>query len=111
MSGGLHNGSSSSVVRRFYGQSLHPPRSFPTERVIQPAPQNWLARFLHIKPAKKILCFQIGKMHALKEISKLLREWRRYGMKDIVVDKGNARVFARVDAKNRKASLIVHLTT
>ncbi|MCJ1353584.1 MAG: hypothetical protein MMC33_003571 [Icmadophila ericetorum] len=100
MSGGLHNGSSSSVVRRFYGQSLHPPRSFPTERVIQPAPQNWLARFLHIKPAKKILCFQIGKMHALKEISKLLREWRRYGMKDIVVDKGNARVFARVDAKN-----------
>ena len=105
MSGALQNSSIASIARPMYGQPLFPPGGLPLDRTVQPAPQNWLARFLHIKPATKILCFQIGRMRALKEVSKAFKEWRRYGMKDVIVDKSNFRVFTRVDASNRKFTL------
>ena len=71
-----------------------------TMRSIQPQHQNWLLRFLHIKPATKVLCFQVSKFKARKEIVSLLREWRKYGMRDVVVDKVAGRVWARVAEKN-----------
>lgn len=71
-----------------------------TMRSIQPQHQNWLMRFLHIKPATKVLCFQVSKFRARKEIVSLLREWRKYGMRDVVVDKVASRVWARVAEKN-----------
>ena len=71
-----------------------------TTRSIQPQHQNWLLRFLHIKPATKVLCFQVSKARARKEIISLLREWRKYGMRDVVVDKVASRVWARVAEKN-----------
>lgn len=75
-------------------------------RSIQPQPQNWLARFLHIKPASKILCFQVTKQRARREIVSILREWRRYGIRDVVVDKVRGRVWSRVDEKNCMTSRI-----
>lgn len=34
----------------------------------------------------------------------LLREWRKYGMRDIVVDKAAGRVWAKVGEKNCESS-------
>ena len=69
-------------------------------RTINQQPQNWLARFLRIKPAVQILCFQISKVRALKQTASIFREWRAHGMRDIVVDKAGFRVFARVSKNN-----------
>jgi serine/threonine-protein kinase HSL1 (negative regulator of Swe1 kinase) len=64
------------------------------------AEQHWLARMFRIKPATKILCFQVPKRRARREIVTILREWRKYGMKDVVSDRVRNTVFARVDATN-----------
>ncbi len=64
--------------------------------------QNWLARFLHIKPASKLLCFCITKRRARREVAAILRDWKRYGMRDVSVDKDKNVVFGRVDQMNCK---------
>ena len=97
MSGALPD-NSSAPNRGSRDDKLMPPPPIP--RAIQPQHQNWLARFLRIKPAVTIVCFQVSKMRARKEVASIFREWRKYGMKDIVVDKVAGRVWARVDAKN-----------
>ena len=72
----------------------------PAHRTIDPQPQNWLARFFRIKPATRVLCFQVSKVRARKEITTIFRDWRKYGMRDIHVDKTTSRVWASVGAKN-----------
>jgi serine/threonine-protein kinase HSL1, negative regulator of Swe1 kinase len=62
--------------------------------------QNWLARLFRVKPATRYLCFSIPKRRSRQEIAILLREWRRYGMRDIEVDKERNIVFAGVGPKN-----------
>lgn len=111
MSGALHNTSKTNISRRRHQKldknaKLMPPPS----RAIQPQHQNWLARFLRIRPAVSIVCFRISKIRARKEIGNVLREWRKYGMKDIVVDKAAGRIWARVGEKNCKLTgLLVFL--
>ncbi len=62
--------------------------------------QNWLARLFRVKPAMRHLCFNTPKRRARQEVAILLREWRRYGIKDVEVDKRRNIIFARVGAKN-----------
>ncbi|KAL9106320.1 MAG: hypothetical protein Q9227_008656 [Pyrenula ochraceoflavens] len=69
------------------------------DRTIQVS-QNWFAKFLHLKPATKLLYLSIPRARARKETIKILREWRRYGLRDIVTGAGGSVVFARVDAMN-----------
>jgi serine/threonine-protein kinase HSL1, negative regulator of Swe1 kinase len=66
--------------------------------------QNWFARFFHIKPASQVICLNISKKRARQEILTVLREWRRFGLKDVVSDKSPTGdlVRARVDAANCK---------
>jgi serine/threonine-protein kinase HSL1, negative regulator of Swe1 kinase len=66
--------------------------------------QNWFAKFFHIKPASRVLVLQISKVRAKKEIVKKLKEWRKYGIRDVVVEKraGGDVIRARVDAQNCK---------
>lgn len=64
--------------------------------------QNWLARLFRVKPAKRYLCFNMVKRRARQEVAILLRDWRKYGIKDIEVDKERNIIFARVAATNRK---------
>lgn len=103
MSGALQNASHSSVLKPSkHGKNeeetmMGPP---PLARVIVPQPQNWLARFLRIKPAVHVMCFQVSSVRARKEVAGVFREWRKYGMRDIVVDKAAGRIWARVDVKN-----------
>jgi len=74
----------------------------PRTRLIEPQ-QNWLARLFHVKPATRFICFSVSKRRARQEIASLLREWRKYGARDIVVDKERNVVFGRVGPRNCKS--------
>ena len=105
MSGALQNASHNSVLKanqQYNNNSAENGTMPPPQiaRVIVPQPQNWLARFLRIKPAVNVMCFQVSKVRARKEVAGVFREWRKYGMRDIVVDKAAGRIWARVDTKN-----------
>lgn len=62
--------------------------------------QNWLARLFRVKPATDYLCMSISRKRARQEVTILLREWRRYGIRGIQVDKERNIIFGRVGAKN-----------
>ncbi|KAJ9666684.1 serine/threonine-protein kinase gin4 [Coniosporium apollinis] len=62
--------------------------------------QNWLSRFLHIKPASRVLCFQVGRGRARTELVRLLRDWKRFGVKDVTFDRRTNVVGASVDKAN-----------
>lgn len=71
----------------------------PRTRQIEPQ-QTWIARLFHVKPATKYICLSVTNRRARQEIANLLRDWRKYGARDIVVDKDRNMVFGRVGAKN-----------
>ncbi|KPM40422.1 hypothetical protein AK830_g6159 [Neonectria ditissima] len=62
--------------------------------------QSWLARLFRVKPATSHLCMTISRRRARQEIAIVLREWRKYGIRGIQVDKQRNIVFARVAPKN-----------
>lgn len=64
--------------------------------------QNWLTRLFRVKPATSYICMTLPRRRARQEVAILLREWRRYGIRDIQVDKQRNIIFARVAAKNCK---------
>ena len=66
--------------------------------------QNWFAKFFHVKPATKTICFNISKQKARREIYKILKEWKRYGLRDVYSDKTRCVLFGRVDQENCKSS-------
>jgi serine/threonine-protein kinase HSL1 (negative regulator of Swe1 kinase) len=63
---------------------------------------NWLSRFLHIKPASKTLCFNIGRGKVRQDLVCLLRDWQRFGVRDVHFDRNSNVIDARVDKNNRK---------
>jgi serine/threonine-protein kinase HSL1 (negative regulator of Swe1 kinase) len=63
---------------------------------------NWIHRFLHIKPASKVLCFQIGRGKVRQEFVRLLRDWQIFGVKDVTFDRQANTINARVDKNNRE---------
>lgn len=64
--------------------------------------QNWLAKFFRIKPATRIICLQVSKTRARKDIVRVLKEWRKYGLRDVVCEKraGGDMIRGRVDVCN-----------
>ncbi|KAF2499558.1 Pkinase-domain-containing protein [Lophium mytilinum] len=74
---------------------------------------NWLSRFFHIKPASKTLCFHIGRGRARQELVRLLRDWQRFGVRDVFFDRKTNIVNARVDKSNhlkiKPVSLVIEL--
>ncbi|KAE8853639.1 hypothetical protein HRS9122_00631 [Pyrenophora teres f. teres] len=61
---------------------------------------NWLSRFLHIKPANKTLCFQIGRGKVRQDLVRLLRDWQRFGVHDVSLDREANSIGARIDKSN-----------
>jgi serine/threonine-protein kinase HSL1, negative regulator of Swe1 kinase len=68
--------------------------------------QNWFARFFHIKPATRVICLSMSKAKARKEIMKILKEWRKYGLRDVACQRsgGADTISGRVDSMNCKRS-------
>ena len=73
--------------------------------------RNWLARFLKIKPASRIVCFGIARGRARQEIVRLLRSWQRFGMRDVLYDRERNLISARLAPSNCKSSLpnVLHI--
>lgn len=65
---------------------------------------NWLARLFRVKPVTDHLCFAISRKRARQEITLILRQWRKYGIRDIQVDRQRNIIFARVGPKNCKSA-------
>ncbi|EKV10059.1 Serine/threonine protein kinase (Kcc4), putative [Penicillium digitatum] len=64
------------------------------------ANHNWLARVFQIKPATQVIALNTSKVKGRKELYKLLREWRDFGMEDVYLDKTNSIVHGRVSEAN-----------
>lgn len=62
--------------------------------------RSWFARFFHLKPSTKILCFSIPRGRARQELVILLREWQRHGIKDMQYSRETNTITARVDKLN-----------
>lgn len=62
--------------------------------------QHWLSKFLHIKPATRVTCFQTTRGRTRGEAVRLLDNWRVHGIRDVVLDKERNRIFARLDTTN-----------
>ncbi len=63
---------------------------------------NWFARFFRIKPASEVIVLAIPKARARREVVKILREWKQYGMVGVHIDKKNSIVYGRVGHANCK---------
>lgn len=72
--------------------------------------QNWLARLFRVKPATSYICMTLSRKCARQEVAIILREWRKYGIKSVQVDKQRDIVFARVGANNCKSIHLIQLT-
>ncbi|KAL1600076.1 serine/threonine-protein kinase gin4 [Nothophoma quercina] len=74
---------------------------------------NWLSRFLHIKPASKTLCFHVGRGKVRGDLVRLLRDWQRFGVRDVTFDRKANVINARVDKVNhlkiKPVSFVVEL--
>lgn len=68
--------------------------------------RNWFAKLFKVKPVTRYLCFTISKREARRAIFQILKGWKKYGIKDIQVDKKRNMVFAKVGPKNCKSQLI-----
>ncbi|KAG7120226.1 serine/threonine-protein kinase HSL1 like [Verticillium longisporum] len=62
--------------------------------------QTWLARLFGVKPVTSHMCLVVSRKRARQELAILLKDWRRYGIRDIQVDKERNVVFARIGSKN-----------
>lgn len=105
----LRTGSETEVVQNTKRSRSRPPQldydgDQTRLRNIEPQ-QNWLARLFKVKPATKHLCFSISRRRARQETAILLREWRKYGIRDVEVDKERNIVFARLGQPNCKLLL------
>ncbi|KAH7359906.1 serine/threonine-protein kinase-like protein GIN4 [Pyrenochaeta sp. MPI-SDFR-AT-0127] len=63
---------------------------------------NWLSRFLHIRPASKTLCFHINRGKVRQNLVRLLRDWQRFGVRDVSFDRETNTISASIDKNNRK---------
>ena len=68
--------------------------------------RSWFTRFLHIKPASRIMCFDAGRGKVRSELVRLLRNWRMYGLRDVVLDREKNLIFGRLAADNREYPLL-----
>ncbi|KXG54361.1 uncharacterized protein PGRI_075050 [Penicillium griseofulvum] len=64
------------------------------------ANHNWFARVFQIRPATQVIALNTSKAKGRKELYKLLREWRDFGMEDVYLDKANSIVHGRVSEAN-----------
>ena len=62
--------------------------------------RSWFARFFHIKPAVKVLCFSIPRGRTRQELVILLKEWQRHGIRDLQYSRETNTITARVDKQN-----------
>lgn len=61
---------------------------------------NWFARVFQIKPATRVIALSTSKVRGRKEVYRILREWKQYGLEDVSMDKTNSTIHGRVGENN-----------
>lgn len=61
---------------------------------------NWFARVFQIKPATRVIALNTTKARGRKEVYRILREWKQYGLEDVSTDKTNNIIYGRVGENN-----------
>ncbi|EEP79648.1 conserved hypothetical protein [Uncinocarpus reesii 1704] len=74
--------------------------SYTNSPTLPASSQNWFVKFFHIKPATRTIALNTSKSRARREVLKILREWRKYGMEDIYFDKQNSLIRGKVAELN-----------
>ncbi|KAH1589025.1 hypothetical protein KXV68_003944 [Aspergillus fumigatus] len=83
--------------------------AFDTDKNQKPAParpsingksHNWFARVFQIKPATRVVALNTSKLKGRKDVLKLLREWKQFGMEEAYLDKANGVIRAKVGEVN-----------
>ncbi|KAJ4369149.1 serine/threonine-protein kinase gin4 [Neocucurbitaria cava] len=97
---GAVNFSSSSILSAFDLESENGTNDNANRAAPPEMQMNWLSRFLHIKPASQILCFHIGRGKVRQDLVRLLRDWQRFGVRDVSLDRETNVINARVDKNN-----------
>lgn len=64
------------------------------------ATRSWFARFLRLRPESRTLAFNVPRARARTELFRLLREWQKHGIKDLVYFPQDNAITARVDKIN-----------
>lgn len=90
----------SSLDSLFSSASPSPSPIGPTAANTSGPERSWFARFLHIKPASKLVCFTLPRGRARQELVILLREWQRHGVRDLEYSRERNSITARVDKVN-----------
>jgi serine/threonine-protein kinase HSL1 (negative regulator of Swe1 kinase) len=91
----------SSLDSLFSSASPSPSLTGPTAANSSSGPErSWFSRFLHIKPASKLVCFTIPRGRARQELVVLLKEWQRHGVRDLEYSREHNSITARVDKVN-----------
>ncbi|KAF2271997.1 Pkinase-domain-containing protein [Westerdykella ornata] len=61
---------------------------------------NWFYRFLNIKPASRVLCFRVSRGRARGDMVRLLRDWQRFGVRDVTYNREANTIHFRIDKNN-----------
>ncbi|KAF7587470.1 hypothetical protein BBP40_007191 [Aspergillus hancockii] len=61
---------------------------------------NWFARIFHFKPATRVIALNASKIKGRKEVYKILREWKPYGLESVYIDKANSVISGKVGEVN-----------
>ncbi|PWY83502.1 Pkinase-domain-containing protein [Aspergillus heteromorphus CBS 117.55] len=84
-------------------------QSFDTDITEKPLPerprndgksQNWFARVFQIKPATRVVALNTSTTKARKDVHKILKEWKKYGMEEVFLDKDRRIIYGSVAEAN-----------
>jgi hypothetical protein len=64
--------------------------------------RNWFAKLFDIQPARDYLCFSLLGKKVRVEIVNTLRDWRKYGIENIHIERERNTVFGQVGPNNCK---------
>ncbi|RAK74769.1 serine/threonine-protein kinase [Aspergillus fijiensis CBS 313.89] len=62
--------------------------------------QNWFARVFHFKPATRVVALNTSTTKARKDVHRILRDWKKYGMQDVHLDRDRRVIYATVGEAN-----------
>ncbi|PYH71125.1 serine/threonine-protein kinase [Aspergillus vadensis CBS 113365] len=62
--------------------------------------QNWFARVFQLKPATRVIALNTSTTKARKYIHKTMREWKKWGMEEVYLDKDKRVIYGSVGEVN-----------
>ena len=66
--------------------------------------QNWFARVFQLKPATRVIALNTSTTKARKYIHKTMREWKKWGMEEVYLDKDKRVIYGSVGEVNCTSS-------